>query len=379
MPKRVRVLNVAWSLPGGGISHVIASMDKVNRYADVELQHIVIRMNSWPVHKGIWDAINPDEIVIENRLDLRWLPRLIRISRQKRIGLLWVHDFQGFVVGSLCRLLGLKIPILAMYHVPYISDSVLGKKLSAGINQFSRLFLKYISSRVVTVADRYREELIRNGVGHGKIVTVHNGIKDNSDYNPEGKRILQKTSIPTEGITVGTTARLHPQKGLEFLIRAMPSILAKHPNVNLVLLGSGGLESQLKVLTKELGLLDHIHFPGFQENIDDWLSAFDIFILPSLAEGHSISLLEAMRASLPIICTSVGDNLKTVSTGEEALVVSPGDVTALEKALLTLIENAELRTTLASAARQRFDKEFTEDRMVSSTYRVIKTTLEMVS
>ncbi len=379
MPEPIRVLNVAWSLPGGGISHVIGSIDKVNSYPDVDLQHIVIRMNNWQVHKGIWDAINPDEIIIENRLDLRWLPRLIRIAKQKRIGLLWVHDFHGFVVGCFCRLFGLKIPILAMYHVPYISDSALGKKLSVFINQFSRLFLKYVASRVVTVADRYKEELIRKGVGPSKITTVHNGIKDDFDYNPEGKMIVQNTSIPTEGITVGTTARLHPQKGLEFLIRAMPSVLAKYPNVNLVLLGSGGLETQLKELTKGLRLSGHIHFPGFQENIDDWLSAFDIFILPSLAEGHSISLLEAMRASLPIICTSVGDNLKTVRTGKEALVVSPGDVMALEKALLALIENAELREKLASAARQRFDKEFTEERMVSSTYRVIKTTLEMVS
>ena len=136
--------------------------------------------------------------------------------------------------------------------------------------------------------------------------------------------MLRKEGFKDDCIIMGTTTRLHPQKGLQFLIKAIPSVLAKCPKAHLVIFGTGPLKTQLVNLSSSLGISNHVHFLGFRENIYEWITGLDIFVLPSLAEGHSISLLEAMRAGLPIICTPVGDNLETIRPDRDGIPFGRG-------------------------------------------------------
>ncbi len=102
---------------------------------------------------------------------------------------------------------------------------------------------------------------------------------------------------------------------------------------------------------------------GYQNNIPEWLATWDIFVLPSLFEYHSIALLEAMRAGKAIIATTVGGNEESVTNHVEALTIPSKDSIALSEALIKLIENPQLRKKIGENARKRFLIEFTENTM----------------
>ena len=335
MIKNIRILSIAWSLPGGGVSHYIASINKLKNFKGIIFFQVVIRAPGWHVHNKLWNQIGPLEIIIKNRADFRWLPKLLKLIKEKQINILMVHDFNGFIIGGISRIFGLKIPILATYHVPYIPSTFSRRCISLLINEFGVLFLKFIAQRVITVSGKYRRILIKRGVDHKKIATIHNGIKN--DQLVKNKSIYYaEEGIPDGDLIFGTTSRLHPQKGIKYLLDAIPKVLNQFQNIQFVLFGTGPLESSLKNQCVRLGIEKRVHFLGFKDNISEWLNGMDVFILPSLAEGHSIGLLEAMRAALPIICTPVGDNLETIKPDIDGLVVPERNSEELAEAILIL-------------------------------------------
>ena len=129
---------------------------------------------------------------------------------------------------------------------------------------------------------------------------------------------------------------------------------------------------QLKQMASSLNMTDDVISVGFQSNVPEWLASADIFAFPSLKENHSIAVLEAMRAGICIVATNVGGNCESVNDEQEALIVPPADIKALADALEKVIINANLRKRLSVAARERFDKEFTEEAMMRNIIKVLK-------
>ena len=370
-PRPIKILSIAWGLAGGGVSHYIGLIDGLEKVDSVKLSHVVIRMPQWNVHQRLWKQLHPTELLIRNRLDLSWLPILLKTIKRTEVTHLFVHDFNAFFVGTLCRLFGVRIPILASYHNTYIPRDSGRRKFAGLIHRHSVFFSKHVATRVITVAEMYRQELIQQGVNPHKIVTVHNGVPHSAELKKEGCLASRKVGIPLGATIIGTTSRFTPEKGLDYLIKAMPEVIEQHPGAHLVLLGSGPLRGELESLSTTLGISNNLHFVGFHENIDEWLTGFHIFALPSLAEGHSIGLLEAMRASRAIVCTPVGDNTETIRDETDGLVVPVKDSKALATALTTLVADPALRTELGASARRRFELSFTASRMTDATLKVI--------
>eukprot|EP01029_Cantina_marsupialis_P011658 TRINITY_DN25930_c0_g3_i1.p2 TRINITY_DN25930_c0_g3~~TRINITY_DN25930_c0_g3_i1.p2 ORF type:complete len:146 (+),score=34.92 TRINITY_DN25930_c0_g3_i1:52-438(+) len=122
---------------------------------------------------------------------------------------------------------------------------------------------------------------------------------------------------------------------------------------------------------KEASLESEVEFIGYQNNIPQWLNAFDIFALPSLFEYHSIALLEAMRAGKAIVSTDVGGNTESVRDGLDGLIVPAKDSEKLANAILKMMESEELRTNMGNSARERFLDEFTEDIMKTNLIKAL--------
>jgi glycosyltransferase involved in cell wall biosynthesis len=371
MGKRINILSVAWSLPGGGVSHYLGTIYKLNNLENIKIFQVVIRAPNWNVHQKIWEQIRPTEILIKNRADFRWLNRLLSLIKEKQIDILMVHDFNGFIIGGISRLFGVKIPILATYHSPYLPPTYWRRYISFFVNEYSIFFLRYIANRIITVSNKYRDKLIRRGVKQNKIDTVHNGIRKNLSNRRDKTIYTNRDGFSNRDLVFGTTSRLHPIKGLKYLIEAIPEVLNCFTDIQFVIFGTGPLKDSLKKQCVLLGIQNRIHFLGFQHNISMWLMGLDGFILPSLAEAHSIGLLEAMRANLPIICTPVGDNLETIEPNVDGLVVPEKNPGELARAILTLAKNPELRKTLGNSAKIKFENYFTEEKMLDKTLKII--------
>lgn len=197
-----------------------------------------------------------------------------------------------------------------------------------------------------------------------RIRVIPNGIRV-EQYVQRGapKQLRVRWGLPEEGKIVGTVAALSPQKGLEYLIRAIAAVRREHPDVHLVMAGDGPLHRTLEQLAQKLGTKEGVHFLGYQEDIPALLGALDIFVMPSLWEGLPYALLEAGAAGLPVIATAIPGNTDIIIPEQTGLLVPPADYFALTIAIIRALTDPQMQT-MARALRERVCNEFTLERMI---------------
>jgi glycosyltransferase involved in cell wall biosynthesis len=156
-----------------------------------------------------------------------------------------------------------------------------------------------------------------------------------------------------------TAARLDAQKGHRTLFEAIRHL----PDAVFALAGEGPERTMLEELAARLGIADRVRFLGRREDVPQLLAACDVFTLPSLSEGSSLALLEAMAAGRPIVSSAIGGTDELIDDGRSGLLVAPGDAEALAAALRRLIEDPGMRETLAGHARERVERDLTRQAM----------------
>jgi glycosyltransferase involved in cell wall biosynthesis len=174
------------------------------------------------------------------------------------------------------------------------------------------------------------------------IRVIYNGI---DDPDPPPKPVPRAV----DGPVVGSVGRLHPQKGYEFLLRALPSV----PEATVVLVGDGEGRGDLEQLASELGITDRVRFAGWQSDPQAWLPSFDVFAMPSLFEGFPRAGVEAMLAGLPVVGSRVDGIPEGIVDGETGLLVPPEDPEAIAQALNALIGDPARREDMGELGRKR--------------------------
>jgi L-malate glycosyltransferase len=195
----------------------------------------------------------------------------------------------------------------------------------------------------------------------------YNGI-DTTRFHPGGRD-------PLASLVIGVVCVLRPEKGLQTLLEAFAQALRQHPNIHLVIVGSGPELPQLQRLAQELGLNEHCQFQPATAEVAAWLQSINIFVLPSLSEALSNSLMEAMACGCACIASRTGGNPELIRHEETGLLFEPGDANDLTKRLLHFIENPALRTRLARTAVQTIRERFSLPASVSRMQEIYETLL----
>jgi sugar transferase (PEP-CTERM/EpsH1 system associated) len=212
-------------------------------------------------------------------------------------------------------------------------------------------------SQFVAVSDDLRSWLIDDvGISSAKVAQIINGV-DTDFYSPSNQRqsTRARLGIEPDSFVVGTVGRLDPVKDHETLLKAFHSASTsnEHRKLVLIVVGTGPLEERLKALSKELNISAHIHFVGQQEDMQSLYQSMDIYVLPSIAEGISNTILEAMASGLPIIASNVGGNLELVEQGRNGFFFSPGSVDALAYLIGQYLHNDFIVREHGFQSRQR--------------------------
>jgi glycosyltransferase involved in cell wall biosynthesis len=156
--------------------------------------------------------------------------------------------------------------------------------------------------------------------------------------------------------------RLAPEKGLDTLIDAWPSVRVRNPEARLILIGEGpqraALEDRVKALSLTLGPGQAVELPGASADATSSLRGADLFVLPSREEGMSIALLEAMALGIPLVASSIPGNRQLVSDCEHGRLAPPDDPTALARVIVEQWNDFDRAVHMSLAARSRVDKEF---------------------
>jgi glycosyltransferase involved in cell wall biosynthesis len=191
------------------------------------------------------------------------------------------------------------------------------------------------------------------GVPAGRIARTASGV--DADHFRPGPSAMESSLLPRPRVIF--TGRLHPQKNLDLVLDAWPEV-ARRTAANLVLVGPGAERDRLLEHARELGIPDRVQLTGPVADPADALRAADVFALPSVAEGMSNSLLEAMATGLPCLATGIGGNSDLLGEGPSGLLLPPDDPKAWSDALIAVIEDPALARRLGMAARARVEAEF---------------------
>jgi sugar transferase (PEP-CTERM/EpsH1 system associated) len=232
-------------------------------------------------------------------------------------------------------------------------------------------------SRYITVSKDLERYLVgRVGVATKHITQIYNGV-DTERFSPTSHKprgVLPGNFLGANKIVIGTVGRLQAVKDQATLMRAFADLLKAVPelagHVYLAVVGGGALLEQLRSLGDSLAISENLWLPGKAENVPDILRSFDIFVLPSLAEGISNTILEAMAVGLPVIATAVGGNVELVKAGVNGQLFSAGDSNALQDLIAAYVTNDALRKQHGQAARTTAVTQFSLEAMVVAYQKV---------
>lgn len=297
--------------------------------------------------------------------DLAGLLRLRSFLRRESYRIVHTHTSKGGFVGRLAAsLAGVPVIIHTMHGLAFHERSPI----------FTRIFYSTLEriaaekcNQIVSVSDFHREWAIDLGIcKKSRIVTIPNGIAD--QHHPTGAALMLRRQLGFSGedLMLLTVARLAPEKGLECLIAAAALLRVRVPRCKVVIAGDGPVRWRLERLAQQHGISDRIIFLGYRQDVPDLLAACDVVVLPSLREGLSISLLEAMAAGKPIVASSIGSHVEVASQAHIAKLVTPADERALSRAIAELLRDPRTMKDLGTNARRLFELRYTEQNMVSA-------------
>jgi len=334
----MRILHLVRRSEGGLKSHILTiarGLDKTRFEMEIaaSFDEPTIRYISemgikyFPVE--ISDRSSPGEI-------LRAAARLRGIVKKEGINLVHAH---GFVAGLVAQVSGVQSVITFHNFPPDKGLKWLGFREAEKC--LGRRTCQYIA-----VSEALRESLSSIGIDRYRVKVIYNGIDD--ELFDSREPVLKREFNIGEGFKlVVCVARLIPEKGVEYFIRAASLLKRDRDDVYFMLIGDGPMRGYLEGMVGELGLSERFIFAGYREDAGRLLSGCDIFVLPSLKEGLGISLLEAMASKVPCIASKVGGIPEVLGEGMGGILVKPGDYMELYAAMRYLLNNRDKSVELA--------------------------------
>lgn len=281
--------------------------------------------------------------------DRRVVPALQRLMKEQRIDVLHTHLYHANLYGRLAARKE-QIPVIASVHNTYTRPK-----------WHRRLLNRFLARRTYAITagslDVERDLVEFDRIPPAKIVRLPNCIDlSRVSTTLSGADAKANFGFRGEDTVIGTVGRAEEQKGQIFLIEAFARVRAMSGNdsLRLLMVGDGRLLPQLKQEAIRLGVFEYCRFPGNIASLGDVYRAMDLFVLPSLWEGLSLALLEAMAAEIPVIATNVGGTRDVLGDDDRfGLIVSPKSVDAIADAIVHFISDKPTAGLRAAAAAQR--------------------------
>lgn len=323
-------------------------------------------------------VVNLDVIRREIRpfRDLAGLFRLRNFLRRAGYDIVHTHTSKGGFVGRLAaRMAGVPIIVHTMHGFAIHEQSApWARSAYAALERVASRWC----DRIVSVSRFHRDWALDLRICRPEqIHAIPNGITpDPVNRSLNAGEFRRTLGLNERDFFILSPTRLAWDKGLQYLIEAAALLPGANSGYRAVIAGDGPARAGLEEMARARGVMDRVIFLGFREDVADLLAAADLVVLPSLREGMSMSLLEAMAAGKPIIATSIGSNREVASQVEMALLVPPADPAALAEAIELAAKDPKRMAALAASARSLFEAHYTEDGMLNGYRQLYSSLLE---
>ncbi len=356
--KKIKILHIVHSLEIGGLENGLVNL--INRLDPERYEHAICCVaTSGPMAQRLRRPVPIHELGKGNGGRAYLLPlRLAGVVRRVAPDIVHTRNWGAIdgVIGA--RLAGVR----RVVH----GEHGRGADDPCGTNrrrqQLRRLLAPAIRRFVTVSADLSQWLTSEVGVPEHKVTHIINGV-DADRFRPLEEKFSRRRELelPTDMPLVGIVGRLDAVKDHATLLKAFATV----PEAAiLVVVGDGPLAGELRQLSTELGIFEKVLFLGGRNDVEQILPCLDLFVLSSIAEGISNTILEAMACGLPVIASNVGGNPELVADGVTGSLFAAGEVQALSQLMTRYLEDTSLRQKHGLAARQRIEVEFSLDAMV---------------
>jgi glycosyltransferase involved in cell wall biosynthesis len=365
MASKIKVLHVTYDMHIGGTEQVIVNLIKGSDQEQFEMSILCIESPLGSFAEGLLEAgINITSLSRAPGFDASLVKQICKHIKQHNIDIVHCHQYTPYVYGVLGALFTQAKVIFTEHGRFYPDTSSWKRKLVNPI-------LNRFTSQVTAISQATKQALVTyENFPEKDIDLVYNGILGLEPSQDDSQNIAKHLKLNSRELCLGTIARLDPIKNHTMMLKAFKQVLDTGIKVKLMIVGDGDERQNLTDLIEQLALTQHVILTGYEPKPQNHLALMDIYLLPSLSEGTSMTLLEAMSIGKPCIVTNAGGNPEIVEHNITGLVTPNDDEEAYAKAIIYLVSDLQQQKRFGQAAKARFNQLFNISNMVD-TYHLI--------
>jgi glycosyltransferase involved in cell wall biosynthesis len=358
MTKKIKVLEIIGDATlAGAPRHLLSLLENFN-YSKFNL---FVISTSGPLAgeiKALKKPINLEVIPMHTKYDLGAIREIRATAKHINPDIVHVHGTRAGVLGRLA-VIGLKVPVIYTEHL-WTKQYKIPGRIPHNVQLFGLWILDMFTNLNIAVSDAVGDFLIENQISRPeKVVVIYNGV--------EAPKKKAKPFSRKDEVLLGSIGTLNEQKGMQYLIQAMPKVIKEFPKTKLEIIGEGYYKDRLSKLIRKLKLSSHIKLTGFLNDVYDELEKMDIYVQPSLSESFGLAILQAMSVGLPVVATKTGGIPEVVTSSKTGTLVPSKDPKALADAILDLIRNSDKAIEMGKIAKEDAKVKFSLEDMVKET------------
>jgi glycosyltransferase involved in cell wall biosynthesis len=350
---KVKILHLTYDMRIGGTEMVIKNIIQSADRSIFEMSIFCIEKPIGPWGIDLQKAgITIDAKERQPGFDISLIFTIRKNLKANNIELLHCHQYTPWVYGVLAAF-GTKAKVIFTEHGRFHPDSSTWKR------KLINPWLARITEHITAISQATKQALVDfENLPKKRIEVIYNGIQPIKVDPAKTLELRQKLQIPDNYLVLGTIARLDPIKNHKMMLDAFLLVLKTHPNALLIIVGDGEEREKIYKHIQSLSLEKNVLMPGYDPQPQHYLALMDIFLLSSLSEGTSMTLLEAMSLSKPCVVTDAGGNKEVIADGENGIVTSNDDATEFSQAILKLVNDNVLLNQYGAASQKRFGRLF---------------------
>ncbi len=355
----LKVLHLISSRGLYGAERVVINLTEAMDRSSVVPQVVLLRSEGYPNTEFIKAFKNTgiNAIPCKKWIDINAIRKLNELIDEKQFDIIHCHEMKGRLYALLCSY---KRSKLITTHHNWIRNNFITSLFEA----LDALYIRFFS-KIIAVSPEVKKMLSGIFISKEKIDVVINGINTNLFKRNEASRnkIRNDLFIDEKVKLVGSFGRISCEKGHIYFIKSALEVLKVLPKTKFIIIGNGPKEEEIKqyVIKKEMS--DSIIFLDFKENINEYYSALDIFVLPSIIEGTPMALIEAMSIGIPVIATKVGGVGHIIVDKQDGLLVQPKRIKELSDTIIELLNDTELSVSISKNGCKKVRNLYSAERM----------------
>ncbi|MFW9880028.1 MAG: glycosyltransferase [Candidatus Thorarchaeota archaeon] len=305
------------------------------------------------------ESLNIKTFNLRSGIDLNLIRQLRDYFKDIKADIVHIHNPGTLNYGVVSALL-CKVPVIINTEHGFAKKGRLRKRIAYNI-------FRNLVDMNICVSNNLKRQINKYIIRKNRIIVLYNGVNVRSYQSETAQKVIEKYKVlgfSSSDMIVGNVARLEAVKNHVMLLRALKSVIVKHHNVKMLIVGDGTLRKVLENISQNLGVAKNVIFWGETDNVFEVSKIFDVFALSSKNEGISLTILEAMAQGIPVVATDVGGNREIVIHNETGFLVPLNDVETFSQSIIDLLIHKEKAREMGMRGQNRVNKLFNLHTMV---------------